>query len=70
MLGDKYNSKNGLKSFQENLIQRLGPDEGRALDVLGVDFFFLVEELSINLYEKHQWYNLHNLIDLLVQEYC
>ena len=53
MLEDKDNSRTGLKSFQENLIQRLGPDEGRALDVLGVDFFFLVDELSNTLLEKH-----------------
>ncbi len=53
MLEDKDNSRTGLKSFQENLIQRLGPDEGRALDVLGVDFFFLVDELSNTLHEKH-----------------
>ena len=53
MLNDKTNSRTGLKSFQENLIQRLGPDEGRALDVLGVDFFFLVDELSSTLHEKH-----------------
>ena len=53
MLDDKTNSRTGLKSFQENLIQRLGPDEGRALDVLGADFFFLVDELSSTLHEKH-----------------
>ena len=41
------------KSFQENLIQRLGPEEGRALDVLGSDFFHLVDQLSILLYQKH-----------------
>ena len=53
MQEDKTNSRTGLKSFQENLIQRLGPEEGRALDVLGVDFFFLVDELSNTLHEKH-----------------
>ena len=53
MLYDKTISRSVTKSFQENLIQRLGPDEGRALDVLGADFFFLVDELSINLHEKH-----------------
>ena len=67
MLEDKYNSKNGIKSFQENLIQRLGPEEGRALDVLGVDFFFLVDQLSINLYERHP--NDAPLLDLNETEF-
>ena len=53
MLEDKTNSKPVLKGFQENLIQRLGPDEGRALNVLGADFFYLVDQLSINLQIKH-----------------
>ena len=53
MLENKSISRPSIKSFQENLIQRLGPDEGRALDVLGADFFYLVDELSINLHEKH-----------------
>ena len=53
MLEDKKFSKTGLKSFQENLILRLGPDEGRALAVLGADFFFLVDELSSTLHVKH-----------------
>jgi hypothetical protein len=53
MLDDKIFSKTGLKSFQENLILRLGPDEGRALAVLGADFFFLVDELSSTLHVKH-----------------
>ena len=53
MLEDKIFSKTGLKSFQENLILRLGPDEGRALAVLGADFFFLVDELSRTLQVKH-----------------
>ena len=53
MLEDKIFSKTGLKSFQENLILRLGPDEGRALAVLGADFFFLVDELSSTLHVKH-----------------
>ena len=43
-----------LKSFQENLIQRLGPDEGRALDVLGKDFFYLVDQLATKLFEQHE----------------
>ena len=53
MLEDKIFSKTGLKSFQENLILRLGPDEGRALAVLGADFFSLVDELSNTLQVKH-----------------
>ena len=53
MLENKIFSKTGLKSFQENLILRLGPDEGRALAVLGADFFFLVDELSSTLQIKH-----------------
>jgi len=53
MLEDKTNLKTIPKSFHENLIQRLGPKEGRALDVLGSDFFYLVDQLSISLHEKH-----------------
>ena len=45
MLENKTISKKWQKSFQENLIQRLGPEEGRALDVLGNDFFYLVDNL-------------------------
>jgi len=46
MLEDKFNSRQATKSFHENLIQRLGPHEGRALDALGQDFFYLVDQLS------------------------
>ena len=53
MFDEKTFLKQGKKSFQENLIQRLGPEEGRALDVLGVDFFYLVDQLSTTLHEKH-----------------
>ena len=53
MLEDKSNSRQTTKSFHENLIQRLGPYEGRALDALGQDFFYLVDELSAELHEKH-----------------
>jgi hypothetical protein len=53
MFEDKSSSKKERKSFQENLIQRLGPEEGRALDVLGSDFFYLVDNLSDTLYSKH-----------------
>jgi len=54
MLEDKTIERPILKSFQENLIQRLGPDEGRALDVLGTDFFHLVDQLSTGIHEKHE----------------
>ena len=53
MLGDKSNSRQVKKSFHENLIQRLGPYEGRVLEALGHDFFYLVDQLSSDLYEKH-----------------
>ena len=54
MFEEKTSSKkNERKSFQENLIQRLGPEEGRALDVLGSDFFYLVDNLSDSLHSKH-----------------
>ena len=53
MFEDKSNSREVTKSFQENLIQRLGPYEGRALEALGHDFFYLVDQLSADLYEKH-----------------
>ena len=53
MLEDKSNTRQVTKSFHENLIQRLGPYEGRALDALGQDFFFLVDQLSTDLHEKH-----------------
>ena len=53
MLEDKSNSQQAIKSFHENLIQRLGPYEGRALDALGQDFFYLVDQLSAKLHEKH-----------------
>ncbi len=53
MLEDKSNSRQITKSFHDNLIQRLGPYEGRALDALGHDFFYLVDQLSAKLYEKH-----------------
>jgi len=51
---DKTMTRPVLRSFQENLIQRLGPDEGRALDVLGKDFFYLVDQLATKLFEKHE----------------
>ena len=54
MLEDKTIESPNIKSFQENLIQRLGPDEGRALDVLGTDFFHLVDQLSTDIHEKHE----------------
>ena len=54
MLEDKTITRPVLRSFQENLIQRLGPDEGRALDVLGTDFFHLVDQLSTGIHEKHE----------------
>ncbi len=54
MLEDKTIERPNLKSFQENLIQRLGPDEGRALDVLGTDFFHLVDQLSTDIHGKHE----------------
>ena len=53
MLEDKSNSRQATKSFLENLIQRLGPYEGRALDALGQDFFYLVDQLSAELNKKH-----------------
>ena len=53
MLEDKSNSRQVIKSFHENLIQRLGPYEGRVLEALGHDFFYLVDQLSTDLYEKH-----------------
>ena len=53
MLEDKSNSRQVTKSFLENLIQRLGPYEGRALDALGQDFFYLVDQLSVELHKKH-----------------
>ena len=53
MLEDKFNSRQAPKSFHENLIQRLGQYEGRALDALGQDFFYLVDQISAELHEKH-----------------
>ena len=53
MLENKSNSRQITKSFHENLIQRLGPHEGRVLEALGEDFFFLVDQLSLELHEKH-----------------
>ena len=53
MLEDKFNSRQTTKSFHENLIQRLGPYEVRALDALGQNFFYMVDELSADLHEKH-----------------
>ena len=38
MLEDNSNSRQTTKSFHENLIQRLGPFEGRVLEALGKDF--------------------------------
>ncbi len=54
MLEDKTIARLVLRSFQENLIQRLGPDEGRALNVLGKDFFYLVDQLATKLFEQHE----------------
>ena len=54
MLENKTMTRPPLRSFQENLILRLGPDEGRALDVLGKDFFFLVDQLATKLFEQHE----------------
>jgi len=53
MLEDKSNSRQSIKSFHENLMQRLGPYEGRALDALGQDFFYLVDQISTDLHKKH-----------------
>ncbi|MBS1256215.1 MAG: hypothetical protein MAG581_02028 [Deltaproteobacteria bacterium] len=53
MLEDKSDTRPATKSFHENLIQRLGPYEVQALDVLGQDFFYLVDQLSANLHENH-----------------
>ena len=53
MLENKSNSRQATKSFHENLIQRLGPYEGRALDALGQDFCYLVDHISAELHEKH-----------------
>ena len=53
MLENKSNSRQTSKSFHENLIQRLGPYDGRALDALGQDFFYLVDQISAELHEKH-----------------
>ena len=53
MMENKNITKKGSKSFQENLIQRLGTEEGRSLDVLGADFFYLVDNLSASLHEKN-----------------
>ena len=53
MLENKSNSRQAIKSFHENLIQRLGPYEGRALDALGQDFFYLVDKLSADLHKNH-----------------
>ena len=54
MLEDKTIARPLIRSFQDNLIQRLGPDEGRALDVLGKDFFYLVDQLAAKLFEQHE----------------
>jgi len=54
MLEDKTITRPVLRSFQENLIQRLGPEEGRALDVLGKDFFYLVDQLATKLFEQDE----------------
>jgi len=54
MLENKSNSRQTSKSFHENLIQRLGHYDGRALDALGQDFFYLVDQLSTGLHEKHE----------------
>ena len=53
MLENKSNSRQTSKSFHENLIQTLGPYDGRALDALGQDFFYLVDQISEELHEKH-----------------
>ena len=67
MLGNKTITKKDSKSFQENLIQRLGPEEGRSLDVLGADFFYLVDNLSASLHEKNP--NDAPLLDLKESEF-
>ena len=53
MQEDKSNSRQTINSFHENLMKRLGPSDGRALDSLGQDFFYLVDQLSTELHEKH-----------------
>ena len=53
MLEDKSNSRPANKSFHENLIKRLGPYEGRVLEALGQDFFYLVDNLSSELHKNH-----------------
>ena len=67
MLEDKPNSRQTTKSFHDNLIQRLGPYEGRALQALGQDFFYLVDYLSAELNEKHP--NDAPLLDLSESEF-
>ena len=53
LLDSKIRRRHSIKSFQENLSQRLGPKEIRSLDVLGADFFYLVDKLSSDLLEAH-----------------
>ena len=67
MLEDKSNSRQATKSFHENLIQRLGPYKCRALDALGKDFFYLVDQLSAELHENHRQDAL--LLDLSESEF-
>ena len=67
MLEDKSNARQASKSFLENLLQRLGPYDGRALDALGQDFFYLVDQLSAELHEKHPQDAL--LLDLSESEF-
>ncbi len=67
LLERNRSTRQTFKSFQENLSQRLGPKEIRTLDVLGADFFYLVDRLASEILELHP----HDapLLDLSDTEY-
>ena len=56
-----------MRSFRENLVERMDAQKLNSLNALGEDFFFLVDHLSSFLFE-----NYHNSVALLelTQEEC
>jgi hypothetical protein len=43
-----------LRSFRENLVERMDVHKLNSLNALGEDFFFLVDQLSSFLFDKYQ----------------
>ena len=56
-----------MRSFRENLAERMDVHKLKALKALGEDFFFLVDQLSTFLFEKYP--NSSALVELTQKEF-